>query len=230
MKNEEIEKPNFIDALLGLVLEPEDTTEALFVDQKPKYGFTILLCLFLTIFVPIVSQIYKYGYTVYDSNAIISLFIVFFFTFLFFVFFEGAFLRLAQVDFQVHQLFSSSAYCLSPVLLAIWIIYGFNYFMTGGLSILTFIIKGDSSIEDQFFQIVPIAFLIAFINVFVIFFYSIRAIGKLSNVSALAMALISLIPFATSLMLALCVGDYAKPGTIGIFFHALFSPLRIFGA
>ena len=215
---------NFLEALFGLMLQPGETSEELLNCEEPPYGSTLLLCLLLSIFVPVFAQLVKYGMTVYDPEAIFSLFLVIAFSFMFFILIEGVFLRAFGVEFTVRQLYATSCYCLAPLLLALWLIYFFNYLSTGRLSILHLLMTGYMDVPDRFIHIVPIALLIALLNILVVFFYCIRLIGELHAVTALFVSLLSIVPFFAALFVGIVIGEFAHPGTSEAFMRILTSP------
>jgi hypothetical protein len=216
--------PNFLEALFGLIALPGGATEDLLSQEDPPYGATIFLCLFLTLFVPIASQLYKYGVTVYDNNAIFSIFFVIFITLLIFLIVEGLFLQILGVDIPLKHLTSMVAYCTVPFMFAIWLIYLFNYLSTGNLSLLKMLMTGFSVESDRFLQVTPLAFFIAQLMVLLVFFYSIRFLGRMHFFTAFAVTLLSLIPFYLSFIIALLLGNSIRPGTFDIFMQIIASP------
>jgi len=215
---------NFLEALFGLMLQPGETSEELLGHKDPPYATTLLFCLLLTIFVPVFSQLVKYGMTVYDPEAIFSLFLVVTFSLLFFILLEGIFLRILRVEFNLKQLFATTAYCTAPFLLALWLIYFFNYLSTGRLSLLQIILTGYSSVPDRFIHIVPIALLIALLNILVVFFYCVRFIGQLHSISAMSITVLSSVPLLGSLVVGVIMGEFAHPGTANTFMRIITSP------
>jgi hypothetical protein len=66
--------------------------------------------------------------------------------------------------------------------------------------------------------------LIIELNALLVFWYSLRALGRLGVVSATALTILSVVPFYGSLLVGLLVGESARPGTIEIFKKILFAP------
>jgi len=218
---------NFMESLFGLILQPGETCEKLLRQDNPPFAYTYLLCFILSIFVPIFAQLFKYGVTVYNPEALLSVFLVIFFTFLFFVLMEALFLRLCGVDCDFKYIFASVCYCIGPLLFALWLIYFFNYLSTGRLSIVHLIMTGNIEIPDRFINVIPIALLISQLTVLVILFYCIRFLGEMYSETALLVTLLSLIPFALALGVGLYLGDLAKPGTQQLFWKVLFNPAAL---
>lgn len=227
MRHEQPEDLNFLEAMVGLVFEPGETAETLFAHERPPYGLTLILCLLLSFFVPIVSQIIKYGYSVYNSDAIVSLIVIIFFTLLIFLFAEGLFLQLLGFDFSPARLFACVAYATAPMLICIWLIYGFNYLTNGRLTLITLFITGYGSVDDHFLQVMPYALFISQLLVLVVFFHSLKYMVRLQTFNALVTTVFSLIPFYGSLIVGLFFGELARPGTIHIFLKILNSPIAM---
>lgn len=221
------DQPNFIETLLGLFFEPSLTTESLFTKQEPPFAGTIVLCFLLTVFVPIFAQAYKYGVFIFDPSALLSLALVMFFTFLVFVLVEGVFLALVGIELSVRQLLALTAYCLTPFVLALWLVYLFNYLAMGRLTLVTLLMTGHVQADDSFMRIVPVAFIVAQLNMWLVLFHSLKYLGSMHLLTAIAITLSSLVPFYIALLIALYIGEVARPGTIEIFKSILISPLNL---
>ncbi|MBN8550281.1 MAG: hypothetical protein J0M12_13260 [Deltaproteobacteria bacterium] len=221
------DQPNFLDAIFGLLFEPGSTVRSLLSAEKPPYGNTILLCFVLSVFVPIAAQVYKYGNTIFNSDAILSLSMIMLFTLLIFVLVEGIFLQLLGIHVTVRQLWSMVAYCVTPFVLALWLIYLFNYLAMGRLTLVTLFMTGSSLDHDKFIRIVPFAVLVAQLNVLVVFFHSVRYLGEMEWLTSALVTFLSLVPFYVALFVALSIGEIARHGTIALFQKVLISPLAL---
>ncbi len=221
------EELTFSEALVGLMLEPGNTTETLLNKENPPYSASFLALLMLSIFIPIVAQLVKYDMTIYNPEAIVSLVMVVVFTLLIFVFLELLFLRMFGIEASLRKVFAAASYCCAPILLALWLIYAFNYLSTGRLSILQFLLTGYVDSGDSFMRILPLAVLIAHINVLLVFCYGIRALGNLYTVNAMVFTLFSVLPFYAALFVGVSLGDRINPGTIDIFMKVISSPASL---
>lgn len=221
-------KTGFFEALFGLMLRPAATTRVLIQGHSsPPYGATLLLCLFLTVFVPIFAQQWKYGVTSYRLDAVWALLIVFFFTLLVFILLEGIFLLILGINVSANSLIAIVGYALTPLTLALWLIYAFNYFSYGSLSLVTFFLSGQSGAGDTFLRIVPLALLIAQVMVILVFFYAIRTIGEMHYFTGLLSTLISFALLYVSFVLGVFIADVALPGTADTFSTILVTPSRL---
>ena len=213
-------RPNFIEALFGILAEPGSMTETLLEEDTPPYGFTCLLCLSLTIGVPMLVQYYKYAsqpIQLYNLPAVASIFLVFFITLAIFLVLESLLFAILRIPPKFVALASLLCYCLFQLMFALWLVYFFNYLSDGYLSIVEYALTGIPSVSQRFMSILPIAFLIIQINVFLVFFYGVRTLGRLETVNAFALTLVSLVPFYLSLIIAIFLGDLVREGTIEIF-------------
>ncbi|RMG43010.1 MAG: hypothetical protein D6719_04820 [Candidatus Dadabacteria bacterium] len=223
--------PGFIEAILGLFFEPGSIIERLLSVDRPRYAATILLCLFVTIFAPPIAQQIKYGTTVYRPEAILSIFIAIFFFILIFSLLEGLFLQIIGVEFEFRQLLAAIAYALTPLMLAIWLVYAFNYWASGSLSLVSYLVTGSLNIDDHFLRIIPAAFTVAVLWVLLLFYYSVRVIGDMHPLNAALVTILSVVPAFLSFWMGLLLGDLARPGTVEIFLNILVSPssLTLYG-
>lgn len=217
-------KLSFFEALAGIVLEPSATMEALFSKERPPYYFTFALILVLTIFVPIIAQIYKYQVELYNVSVIYSLVIVLFLTLFLFLLIESIFLLLLGIDFTPAGLFAAVAYSLTPLTFSLWLIYLFNYLSSGKLTVVTLLLTGFSAGDDSFIKILPIAAVVVQLMILIVFYYALRAMGGLGGVTAFMVSMLSLIPLYSALLLSLMVAELVREGTIAIFLKLLASP------
>jgi len=222
------ETPSFLEAAAGLLLEPGQTIEELLKEEPPPYVLTFSLALILSIFVPLISQLTKFGITLLDSRVLGSVAIVFIFTFGLFILLEGVFLQLLGINFTVRKLFSILVYSVTPLTLALWLIYGFNYLAAGRLTIVSLLVTGYGSVDDRFLSILPVA--VGVVQLMTLVFYSgLRVMGALGGFTAFMIAVFSLVPFHLSLLTALFLGDVFRPGTINIFMRLLSAPASLSG-
>lgn len=227
MSSRDEQEINFLDAMFGLLFEPGGTVRTLLSSARPPFSFTIFLCLILSIVVPIVAQTYKYGYTIFNIEAVASLALILFFTVLIFILVEGIFLQLLGIHVTIRQLWCTVAYCITPFILALWLIYLFNYLAMGRLTLVTLFMTGHSAVDDRFLRIIPFAMLIAQLNMLVVFFHSVRFIGELHTLTATIITLFSLVPFYVALLIALSIAELARTGTIALFQKILLSPASL---
>ncbi len=221
------EEIGFLDAIFGLLFEPGGTVTALLNYERPPYAFTIFLSLIATVYTPIVAQIYKYGSSVFNGSALLSLSIIIVFTILIFVLVEGLFLQLLGIPIGLRGLWASVAYCITPFILAIWLVYLFNYLAMGRLTLVTLFLTGYSAVDDRFLRIVPLAMLVAQLNVLVVYYHCMRFMGQMEAISAVLVTFFSLIPFYVALLISISIGEIARPGTIGLFEKILIAPISL---
>ena len=211
-----IEEINFIETLAGLILAPHETTGLLFQTKNPPFAWTLFLCLLLSIYVPIFAQTYKYGYSIAQPGVVLSLTLLIFFGLLMFLVIDGVFLQPLKVEFNMQMLFSCIAYSLTPLILCLWLIYGFNYLSDGKLTLITYILTGFGSLVDNFLKIIPYATSICLLWVVVVFLYGIKSMAQLNGFLSVCVTLLAVVPFILSSALGLFVGEMAYPGTARI--------------
>lgn len=207
----------FVDALFGLITEPSQVTTRLLSKDRPPFLLSLAACLLLSIYTPIIAQIFKINFLHYRTDLILSLSLVFFFSVLFFVLLEAIFLRVVGVSIEVYHMFAAIIYSLTPLIVVIWLYYAINFFFDGRLTVITYLISGYSHIDDRFLKIFPFVHLIAKIYVLMLFFFCIKALGKMHSLTALMTSLLSIGPFYIANLLAVAIAEYAFPNTVNVF-------------
>ena len=215
------DRPNFFSTLLGLVLEPGTTIESLLEDEYPRFALSLLLILLVTIFVPIIIQARRYNIASSHATSIASIAVVVVLTIVLFFILEGIFLQILSVHVSIARLFAAISYTLTPLTLAIWLIYGFNYFYNRQLSIITLLLTGFRSGDDQFLRVVPVAALVAQLMMMVVFYHCIRVIGEYGGVTSFFITVLSGVPLYVSLGIALLVAEGVRAGTIETFLQIM---------
>jgi len=209
--------PNFLEALTGLVFEPGYTTEVFLNEKLPPFIPGIILSFFLTVTVPLLAFVLKHDARFENAASLTGIFFALVFAFVLFILFEGLLLLLVRIQASPVQLLGMASYCLVPVMFAIWLIYLFNFFSDGRLTVAELMVTGYGPISSQFLRILPVALIIVQINVFLLVYYSLKTLGSLSFFGALFTTLLSIIPFYLSFVLGTFLGDIVHPGTIDTF-------------
>ena len=218
------ESINFFEAVFGLLLDPGATTEALLKDKRPRFAVSLTLAFIVTILAPMIAQMSKLAVTSPLVRSLISVSVVVCVSVMVFGLLEGLLLELLSFQFTMPRLMAVISYCLTPLTVAIWLIYGFNYFTSGRLSLVSLLLTGYGAMDDRFLKIVPIAAAIALLMMLLNFFHSVRAMGKTHRSTAFALTVVSLIPLVISVAAGLMVGELTRPGTVAIFGRILASP------
>ena len=135
----------FFTALLGLVIAPGETVRQLLSGDRPRYAFSLLVILFLAVFVPIFIQWHYYGRNLYQPEALALLFLMLLLTLLIFVVIEFLLLMLMGVRCSIRDLMGIVCYCLSPIILGILAMYAINYAASGSLTFVTFVLNGTAA-------------------------------------------------------------------------------------
>ena len=207
---------NFIEALFGLLLQPAQIVERLFRREPPPYAITLVVCLLLTIFTPIITQVLTLQVLAYRSDLLLSAAVFVVSTSVFLVIIMRSFFRLIQVSLPYNTMVRSFSYCLAPVILAIWSIYLVNYFSSGNLSVVTKLVTGYAAIDKRVLWMAPFAFGIANLSGLLIFYHCIRVAGSMHPGTAAMVTALAQIPFIFSFFLGLAVAEIMVPETLSI--------------
>lgn len=198
-------------ALLGLAVQPWETTPALLREERPKFVFSFLLLLFLTMFGPALAYIWKFGATVYLPDKIyiyitaFSIFLVAYFLL------EGIFFFLLGFEFTLMQLLAVVVYSLTPLISFFLIIYGFTYLTFQNFNLIAYLSHaGDGS--RQYLMIVPYLLMIAQFSWLLIVAFSIKALDDAQPLSSFIYAALSVIPLGTAVIASSYLVEIFYPG------------------
>jgi len=216
MEAKHIERVNFYEAFLGLILTPGATTELLLKNERPRYGISILSLLLFILLAPVVVQTYRYQFFVNVGHSLLSLLLLIVLTCLLFVLMEWLFLNILRMDVTPHHVMTITAYSTAPIILGIWLIYLFNYLTEGDISVITMFLTGYTPANDQFLQILPATFVLIQLYVLLVFYYSLKNLGDLDALTAVILTVLSLFPFFLSILIAAFIGEGVRPGTVDI--------------
>gem|GEM_PF-4400264 len=194
----------------------------------PSYAATCLVCLLLTLFVPVWAQVIKYGFISFNSPEMHST-VLSAFSGLAVFYIAGLLLAIIlRIDINTRALVNALTYALTPLNLALWLVYGFNYAHSGRLSVVTYVMTGAGNIHDVFFGQLVFAAAITLVWVLVVAYYCIKNGTENDDrfadttPAATAFALI-LGPCAlVSIAFAAFIGDVIRPGYLSTII-ALFS-------
>lgn len=224
MHRPESAPPNFIEAYLGLVLNPGEMTETLFARERPPYVFSFFLVAIVSVFGPIVLQTLKYGYNLFDTTTIASLAIILGFSVLCFILIESLFLGILGLGFSPLRVSACIGYSTAPLVGALWLTYLFNYMSNGRLTLVSLLITGVSSPHDPTLEAMPWVILIAHLLMIIVFIFSLLRLGRLRWISGSLVALASLIPLYGSFLLGIFLADSINPGTVRLLLKVINSP------
>jgi len=214
-------EPSFLGSMVGLLLEPGTTIERLFEEEHPRYSLSMFLILLVSVFVPIIVHARRYNIAQSHATSIASIAVVVLLTiFLFFVL-EGIFLQFISAKISMAKLLAMISYTLTPLTLAIWLVYAFNYFYNQQLSIVTLLLTSFRSGDDQFLRIVPVAALVAQLMMMVVFYHCIRVLTNYGGVTSFFITVISGVPLYVSLGISLLVAEGIRTGTIETFLQII---------
>jgi hypothetical protein len=205
---------SFLEALLGIFLQPRSVTRQLITRPHPPYIFGLILAFVATLFTPIITQAYYYRSLGYSVNVTYSIFLLFVLFALFFTLLELILLRLFAVPVDGEKMVAIFAYALTPVTNVVWLIFLLNFFTNGSLTIVTRVLAGFGELDPRTLFFIPIALGAAQIISLIVFFNAIQELGKMHLFSCLFMAVISFIPLYVSLIMGMVVAEIVFPGTL----------------
>lgn len=207
------ETTNFLEVLFGLHFQPEQLTEDLFSNENPPYVFTLYLCLLLTILVPVVTQAIYFQEITYHWDRVLSATIFLLLSLVFFIILEMVTLWILGIGARANHIVAAISYTLPPVLNAIWLLFIWNYFTDGSITIISRYMTGYAVVDPWVSSAFPYIMIVANISGVIIFTFALRAIGKLQIITAICTAVISQIPLYSAMILGIFVAEIIVPGT-----------------
>ena len=214
------EKLSFGEAFFGLILEPRATIEALFQEESAEHGLSMLVTFLAALFLPMLLWGPRYGAASETIPATYSFALLVLLTILVFFMFQGWLFMVLGIECSAWNRFTIIGYCCAPLVIAVVVVYSFNYFSSGYISLLRVLITGQWGHATRFVKVLPIALILAQLAALAVYFYSIRAACGLHTVSALAVTVVSLIPFYLSFSLGLLGAQFVHPGILEVVLRA----------
>lgn len=225
---EERAYPTFLTALLGLIIAPSETSETLLSVDRPKHGLKMILCLVLTLTVPIGIHYYVNGRTLYHPQLFSLLSVAALLGFVFFVIFEKILLRLLGTRVSFPVLTTALTYPLAPLILSIWIVYFVNYIASGSILSLTFLPSGYASKSYTYLAVLPWIIVLGTGSGFLLLIFALRSAGRMILANAFLSALLSFIPLYFGGICGILVTHYVvDPDTINLFLDLYSKPSLI---
>lgn len=212
--NSVVEQVSFLDAVVGLLLEPRQTVRNLFAQRPPLYVPAFLLCLAAVVFIPIIAEMLYWDFLETRAPAVASLALVLFLTAVIFVLLEHWFLRALGDSISRKEILAAFSYSCAPLFPIIVCYYLLDLIYTGKLSIVTFVITGVVPEDQLSLSLFPFAHVLAKICFLVIFYFSLRTLRQSGPVTTLWIALISTVPFYTAFALAMFLVNICLPGSV----------------
>jgi hypothetical protein len=231
MASDPSESPSLLESLIGLIFEPRNTVEALLSEDRPRHGLSLLTLLLLAVFGPIAYQFYYLGYNQQSLTAASALLVLILFTIITFLMLESWLFILLGIDASPSAIYSCLSYSFGPLILAVILVYTFNYISSGTFSLIDVLVVGKALISERFLRIFPIAIAIVQINALLVFFSGVKYIGHMHPITAVAVSLFSLIIFYIAFAAGLFVAESIHHGIVDLVVALMTSPVKgkIFG-
>ncbi|MCB0336806.1 MAG: hypothetical protein KDD62_10895 [Bdellovibrionales bacterium] len=213
---EELRTISFPTAMLGLFIAPADTMSALIQGGVARKGILFLFFFFVILFGPFVTWYLISGKFMYKPEVVLCLTLFVLLTLFVFVFCEKALLWLLAVKIPIVTLTHIACYCLSSLMLSVLLIYGLNYWASGGESIeyLTFFPQGFARMGEKQAGYLPMLLNLGSVYMGIQFCAGLRVAGNLLWTSAFFITILSLIPFLSGVVLSLLLAEQVYPGFI----------------
>lgn len=211
-----IPRVRFINSIFGLVTQPSQTCQRLFRQDFPPFIISFAICILLTIFVPIVTQVVYLDLLAYNSTILVSVSVVVFFTLATFTVIELVFLQLLGIEILLEQIIAAIIYSSVPLMVMLWVLYGYNHYQYGSITLITQLLTGYRQLPRDLESILPYFVLVTHLQGIWVFRCCLKQIGGLQSATAFLVTVVSVVPFYICFLIALALSEYAAPGTIKI--------------
>lgn len=223
------DKIGFLGAILGLAIQPWETTQLLLANEKPKFIFTFFFILTLVIFGPAIFYYFKF----YNAEQPLSRAAIYFFAYVLFltlyITLEGIFLFVLGIEFSFGQLLALVIYSLTPLISLFLIIYTFYYMGSRDFSFINMIAQGSFPPPQAYAKIIPYLIIICQLSSLMILAFGIRALAEAHPFSALLYSLMSIIPITMAGFCTAFVTNFISPGSKDLVFAIINLQISVWG-
>jgi hypothetical protein len=222
-------KLGFLGAMLGLTIQPWETTQILLSKENPRFIFTFLLLLILVIFGPAGYFTLQYGAEAYQMSRSYYYFVIFVLFLVFYMLFFTLYLFILGIEFTVGQLLATVIYSLTPLISLFLIFYTFHYLGSRNFTFLQMVAQGQFTMPQAYVKIIPYLIIITELSVALILAFSIKALAEAHSVSAMLYALVGFLPIAAAAFSTGFVADIINPGSKELVFHIINGIISVWG-
>jgi hypothetical protein len=181
-------------------------------DGHRSFAPTCMMCLVLTLMVPVWLQVIRYNLVTIESIEVQST-VVAAITSLGVFYILGLLLSATILsDMKTGTALNLLTYALTPVNLALWIVFAFNYKYSGRLTVVTYILTGAGNVRDVFFGQLQTAGAILFAWVLFVAYCCAKNGSDDSGGQSLLFTLLLAPAMVVSLGIGAFVGDVIRPG------------------
>lgn len=186
-----------------------------------SYAATCCVCLLLTLFVPIWSQAIKYRIVDFSSPEMLSTVLAGGIALSLYYLFGLLLTALLRLDLTIRSTIDALTYALTPLNLALWLVYAFNYAHSGRLTVVTYVLTGAGNIHDVFFGQLSIVAIIVCIWVLFVAYQCVQSGTDELGTAPFAYVLLLAPSTALSVALGTLVGDIIRPGFLRVILQLL---------
>jgi hypothetical protein len=191
---------SFWETFLGLVLNPRRTTQELCQNPSAALSSKLALCTLLILIGPIIGQLLMWDFLETRASSIFALILLVSMTASIFIVLEYLLLQFLKVRMRPSQLVHIYVYACVPLAILALCYYLLDFAYSGGrLTLTTFLITGIPDAEDRLLFYFPALHLLAKLFFLYIFFSGLSEEGNLQDPYAVALTLLSSLPFYLAL-------------------------------
>ena len=200
-------------ALLGLAVQPWETTQILLSKKRPRFVISFFLILIIVIFGPTFIYMWQVGSSlqlpdrVFNNLSAAMIFLTLY------TVCQGVYFFILGFEFTFSQLLATIVYSLTPFISVFLIIYVFNYLAFGNFHFLNYMAYGELRTPVGYAEIMPYLTIIAIISSILIISFSIKVLNDAENISSLLYGIISVAPICIAAFATLFVSDLIRPGS-----------------
>ncbi len=166
----------------------------------------------LTLFVPVWLQVFKYNLVNFDSPEVQST-VLAMMTSLGVFYILGLLLCVSlRMGLSTGNALNLLTYTLTPVNLAMWIVYGLNYKHSGRLTVITFILTGAGNVDSLLYGYLPLAAIVLFGWVLLVAYFCANNSADDRSAQSFTFTMLLAPAIGLSVWAGVFVGDMVRPG------------------
>lgn len=206
------ERVSFLEAILGLVMQPKSVTAALLRARPYPHVLGLFSALILTFLVPFAVQLYRYQFIEQRLLVFEQLSLVVILTLILFLLNQSILLRLLSIPLELDAVVTITAYSLTPPMVFLWLLYGYDFFENQHLDLVSYIVSGYGKLDPAVLSVIPICVALSILCFALTLFHSLRFAADTYRLSAIVIAATSVVPLYFSALVSVLLVDLALPG------------------
>ncbi|MBX7142849.1 MAG: hypothetical protein K1X79_00185 [Oligoflexia bacterium] len=208
---------SFVEAFVGLLMEPQVTLEQLLNQERPPYALSMFNAILAILLGPPAIQLLRWDFLETRTRALAALFLMLVLTALFFILLEYLFLRLWSYRLSLLTLARLLVYAAAPLGVLALGYYIVNLSICQGrLTVASYLLTGVRDADDWLIAYFPALHIVGKMWFLYLFYHGLRILTNMRPALAVCLAIFSSIPFYLGMLSAFTFVDWLWPGSADI--------------